>query len=99
MLDTRIITMSKQISKKKGKAFPRSPEEISQGILASVEAVRSIVNAIAEKRIPVVLPIVRLDKLRYAPHFAVGVGKDEPGTVPYTLPVVAKLIGATYARK
>ena len=33
----------------------------------------------------------RVDKLRYAPHFACGVGKDETGAVPYTLPYLGRV--------
>ena len=83
-----------------GRAFQRSAEEISQGILASVSACRSLVAAIAEKKISVVLPPnVHAGQIRYAPHFGRGVGKGEVNVVPYTLTTLAELTGAGYAQK
>lgn len=85
--------------KKKKKAFARSEQEIAAGILSSVSALRSMVRALAEHQIEVVLPTMSEKQVRYAPHFAKGKGKDEPNAVAYSLPAVAKLIGATYPRK
>jgi hypothetical protein len=72
--------------------------DISKGILASIQAVARVVEAIAIGKINVELPSNSNHRVtRFAPHFAVGLGKDEQDSIPYTVRHVSEIIGSTYA--
>ena len=71
----------------------KTAEEIGAGILASVQAVRDVVSAIADGRLPApkLGSTSRKSDTRYAPYFRRGMPGDTTG-VPYDLTDVAQYL-------
>jgi hypothetical protein len=74
----------------------KRPPEIAAGILASVEICRRVIKAWAQGALPPPqIPLTGLSNaVRYAPHYARGIGQNDPGTVPYTLTSLGEVLGA-----
>jgi hypothetical protein len=78
----------------------KTREESAVGILATVLACKQLVAAIADGTIKVEISANSPKKhLRYAPHFATGIGESDPYSIPYTVRNVADILGTTYVQK
>lgn len=88
MIQTKTYSEERRVAKR--------PPEIAAGILASVEICRRVIKAWAEGTLgPPQLPLAGLSNaVRYAPHYARGMGEDDPATVPYTLTSLGEVLGA-----
>ena len=86
--DRAVVWPSAGVGKKRQRAL-----QTAMGVLASCVAVEQVINALAIGQLvaPSVIGTPRKE-LRYAPHFAIGKGRNESSTVPYTQRWVEKLL-------